>query len=145
MSLSPALATSAKKYDGCYSLLYDDTVRIAADGSTVIDIKYDRRYYLLNFDLDGGYGVEPIYARFGAPVSVGTPAKAGYIFAGWDKELPGDCARAQRQVHGHVERGIRPASPSFSGTRTPTPRQTAHINTASPERINRQTSTPARR
>ena len=73
---------------GFYSLLYDTTVRIAADGSTVIDIKYDRYYYLLNFDLDGGYGVEPIYARYGAPVSVGKPAKAGYIFAGWDGELP---------------------------------------------------------
>ena len=78
----------AKKYDGFYSLLYDGSVRIAADGSTVIDIKYDRYYYLLNFDLDGGYGVEPIYARYGAPVSVGTPAKAGYTFAGWDQELP---------------------------------------------------------
>ena len=78
----------AAAYTGFYSLLYDTTVRIAADGSTVIDIKYDRYYYLLNFDLKGGYGVEPIYARYGAPVSVGTPAKAGYIFEGWDKDLP---------------------------------------------------------
>ena len=87
-ALVSSLGDLSKEYEGCYSLLYDDTVRIAADGSTVIDIKYDRYYYLLNFDLDGGYGVEPIYARFGAPVSVGTPAKAGYIFAGWDKDLP---------------------------------------------------------
>ncbi len=87
-ALVSSLGDLSKKYDGCYSLLYDNTVRIAADGSTVIDIKYDRYYYLLNFDLDGGYGVEPIYARYGAPVSVGTPAKAGYIFAGWDRELP---------------------------------------------------------
>ena len=87
-ALVSSLGDLSKKYDGCYSLLYDNTVRIAADGSTVIDIKYDRYYYLLNFDLDGGYGVEPIYARYGAPVSVGTPAKAGYIFDGWDKELP---------------------------------------------------------
>ena len=86
--LVSSLGDLSKKYDGCYSLLYDDTVRIAADGSTVIDIKYDRYYYLLNFNLDGGYGVEPIYARYGAPVSVGTPTKAGYIFDGWDKELP---------------------------------------------------------
>lgn len=78
----------ATTYEGFYSLLYDGTVRIAADGSTVIDIKYDRYYYLLNFDLDGGYGVEPIYARYGAPVSVGTPTKAGYTFAGWDQKLP---------------------------------------------------------
>ena len=87
-ALVSSLGDLSKKYDGCYSLLYDNTVRIAADGSTVIDIKYDRYYYLLNFDLGGGYGVEPIYARYGAPVSVGTPARAGYIFAGWDKELP---------------------------------------------------------
>lgn len=82
------LGDLSKEYEGCYSLLYDGDVRIAADGSTVIDIKYDRRYYLLNFDLGGGYGVEPIYARYGAPVSVGTPARAGYIFEGWDKDLP---------------------------------------------------------
>ena len=87
-ALVSTLGNLSKEYEGCYSLLYDDTVRIAADGSTVIDIKYDRYYYLLNFDLKGGYGVEPIYARYGAPVSVGTPTKAGYTFAGWDKELP---------------------------------------------------------
>lgn len=87
-ALVSSLGDLSKKYDGCYSLLYDNTVRIAADGSTVIDIKYDRYYYLLNFDLGGGYGVEPIYARYGAPVSVGTPAKAGYFFEGWDKDLP---------------------------------------------------------
>ena len=87
-ALVSSLGNLSKEYEGCYSLLYNGDVRIAADGSTVIDIKYDRYYYLLNFDLDGGYGVEPIYARYGAPVSVGTPAKAGYIFAGWDKDLP---------------------------------------------------------
>lgn len=87
-ALVSSLGDLSKEYKGCYSLLYDGSVRIAADGSTVIDIKYDRYYYLLNFDLDGGYGVEPIYARYGAPVSVGTPAKAGYSFDGWDKVLP---------------------------------------------------------
>ena len=87
-ALVSSLGNLSKEYEGCYSLLYDGTVRIAADGSTVIDIKYDRYYYLLNFDLGGGYGVEPIYARYGAPVSVGTPTKAGYTFAGWDQVLP---------------------------------------------------------
>ena len=75
-------------YTGFYSLLYDTTTTIAADGSTVVEIYYDRNYYLMNFDLDGGYGVEPIYARFGAPISVDTPAKPGYTFAGWDKTIP---------------------------------------------------------
>lgn len=77
-----------KTYDGFARLLYDTTTTIAADGSTVVEIYYDRNYYLMNFDLDGGYGVEPIYARFGAPISVDTPAKPGYTFAGWDKTIP---------------------------------------------------------
>ncbi len=70
-------------YTGFYSLLYDTTTAIAADGSTKVEIYYDRYYYLMTFDLDGGYGVEPIYARYGAPVSVGEPTKAGYSFGGW--------------------------------------------------------------
>ncbi len=76
------------KYSGFYSLLYDTTTKIAADGSTVVEIYYDRYYYLMNFDLDGGYGVEPIYARYGAPISVGTPTKPGYSFNGWNPKLP---------------------------------------------------------
>ena len=77
-----------KTYDGFARLLYDTTTKIAADGSTVVEIYYDRNYYLMNFDLDGGYGVEPIYARFGAPISVDTPTKPGYTFEGWDKTIP---------------------------------------------------------
>ena len=75
-------------YTGFYSLLYDTTTKIAADGSTVVKIYYDRYYFLMNFDLDGGYGVEPIYARYDAPINVGTPTKPGYTFNGWDPELP---------------------------------------------------------
>ena len=75
-------------YTGFYSLLYDTTTTIAADGSTVVEVYYDRYYYLMNFNLDGGYGVEPIYARYGAPISIGTPAKPGYTFNGWKPEIP---------------------------------------------------------
>ena len=75
-------------YTGFYSLLYDTTTTIAADGSTVVEVYYDRYYYLMNFNLDGGYGVEPIYARYGAPISVDAPTKPGYTFAGWDKTIP---------------------------------------------------------
>ena len=77
-----------KPYTGFTSLLYDTTTKIAADGSTVVEIYYDRNYYLMNFDLDGGYGVDPIYARYGASISIGNPQKAGYSFTGWDKEIP---------------------------------------------------------
>lgn len=72
-----------KSYDGFYALLYERPT-IAADGSTVVEVYYDRYYYLMNFDLDGGYGVEPIYARYGTSIgNVGTPTKAGYTFKGW--------------------------------------------------------------
>ena len=75
-------------YTGFYSLLYDTTTKIAADGSTVVEVYYDRYYYLMSFDLDGGYGVEPIYARYGAAISVTNPTKPGYTFTGWDKTIP---------------------------------------------------------
>ena len=77
-----------KDYTGFYSLLYDTTTKIAADGSTVVEVYYDRYYYLMNFDLDGGYGVEPIYARYGAPIIVDTPTKPGYTFVSWTPSIP---------------------------------------------------------
>ncbi|MGN1399072.1 MAG: InlB B-repeat-containing protein [Erysipelotrichaceae bacterium] len=82
--LTNAIVTDCEKeFDGFTALIYE-TVKIAADGSTEISVYYDRQYYLLNFDLDGGYGVEPIYARYETPINdVGTPKKAGYIFSGW--------------------------------------------------------------
>lgn len=75
-------------YTGFYSLLYDTTTTIAADGSTVVEVYYDRYYYLMNFNLDGGYGVEPIYARYGAAISVSKPTKPGYTFTGWTPAIP---------------------------------------------------------
>lgn len=78
----------AKNYDGFTRLLYDGTATIAADGSTVVELYYDRNYYLMNFNLDGGYGVEPIYARYGATINVGTPTKPGYSFDKWEPTLP---------------------------------------------------------
>lgn len=85
---SPVGANLATTYEGFYSLLYDTTTKIAADGSTVVKIYYDRYYYLMNFDLDGGYGVEPIYARYGAPINVDKPTKPGYSFDKWEPTLP---------------------------------------------------------
>lgn len=76
------------KYSGFYGLRFE-TPTIAADGSTVVEIKYDRSYYMLSFDLDGGYGVEPVYARYGTPIGeVGSPVRAGYTFNGWDQDIP---------------------------------------------------------
>lgn len=78
----------AKTYPGFSALLYDTTTKIAADGSTEVEVKYDRLYFLMSFNLDGGYGVEPIYARYGAAVNVETPEKPGYFFDTWTPEIP---------------------------------------------------------
>ncbi len=78
----------AKEYNGFTALLYDTTTKVAADGSTVVEIYYDRNYYLMSFNLNGGYGVEPIYAKYGTPISLGEPTKPGYKFDGWTPELP---------------------------------------------------------
>lgn len=72
-----------REYEGFYRLLYEK-VPIASDGSTVIEVYYDRLYYKMIFNLDGGYGVQPIYARYGTPITVSDPTKAGYNFIGWD-------------------------------------------------------------
>lgn len=78
----------AKTYEGFTALLYDTTTKIAADGSTEVEIYYDRNYYLLDLDLAGGWGADPIYARYGAVISLSSPTKSGYTFAGWTPEAP---------------------------------------------------------
>lgn len=78
----------AQTYPGFAALLYNTKAKVAADGSTVVEIYYDRNYYMMSFNLDGGYGVEPIYARFGAALEVGTPTKPGYTFSGWEPQVP---------------------------------------------------------
>lgn len=78
----------AKAYPGFAALLYNTKAKVAADGSTVVEIYYDRNYYMMSFNLDGGYGVEPIYARFGAAITLGEPTKPGYKFDGWTPKLP---------------------------------------------------------
>ena len=67
-----------------FTKLYHYPEAVAADGSTVFECYYDRNYYMLKFDMDGGYGVEPIYARYATPFVVNEPTRAGYVFAGWD-------------------------------------------------------------
>lgn len=54
----------------------------------MVEIYYDRNYYMMSFNLDGGYGVEPIYARYGASVKVENPTKPGYTFSGWEPTVP---------------------------------------------------------
>lgn len=81
-------ADDGEPWSGLIALVYNHP-EIAADGSTSVDIYYNRNYYLMYFNLDGGYGVEPIYARYGAPVTgIGTPTKTGWTFSHWTPEIP---------------------------------------------------------
>ena len=68
-----------------FSMMYHIPDAVAADGSTVFEVYLDRIYYLMMFDLDGGYGVDPIYARYGTPIIINAPTKHGYTFGGWDR------------------------------------------------------------
>ena len=77
------LKLSAGEAEG-FTKLYHYPEAVAADGSTVFQCYYDRNYYMLKFDMDGGYGTEPVYARYGTAFIVNAPTRHGYEFFGWD-------------------------------------------------------------
>lgn len=68
-----------------FTKLYHYPEAVAADGSTVFECYYDRNYYQVKLDANGGYGSEHVYARYGTPFVATTPTRHGYLFAGWDK------------------------------------------------------------
>ena len=77
--------TDLERYniDG-FTNLFHEPEAIAADGSTQFRIYYDRNYYSVTFDLgSNGYGVDPIYAKFGTTYRVGEAKRPGYTFKGW--------------------------------------------------------------
>lgn len=65
-----------------------ETATVEADGSTSVGIYYDRIYYLVKFNLDGGTGLDAVYAPFETPLSPATPEKKGYSFEGWEPDVP---------------------------------------------------------
>ncbi len=71
--------------EGYIALVPFENQEISSDGSTMIYTYYDRIYYLITFQLDGGRGVDPIYARYQTPISVDEPTRVGYTFAYWNK------------------------------------------------------------
>lgn len=68
-----------------FTKLYHYPEAVAADGSTVFECYYDRNYYQVKLDANGGYGSEHVYARYGTPFVATTPTRHGYRFADWDK------------------------------------------------------------
>ncbi len=67
-----------------FTSLFHEPDAIAADGSTVFRVYYDRNYYTVNFDLgEGGYGVDPVYAKYQTVYRIDEPKRLGYTFTGW--------------------------------------------------------------
>ncbi len=80
---NPTELESENLFEG-FTNLFHEPDAIAADGSTVFRVYYDRNYYSVLFDLgDKGYGVDPIYAKFQYPYHISEPKRLGYIFKGW--------------------------------------------------------------
>lgn len=95
-TVGDGLALTEEQLPGFKSLEYEH-LTVAADGSTVIEIRYDRNYYLVDFDMNGGYGTEPVYTRYGATVGANNPIRHGYVFGGWELVSYGDNAPTNEQ------------------------------------------------
>ena len=84
---------TAKTYTGFITPTVDQKP-IAADGSTVIEIKYARKEITLTFELNGGAidgKSDPVVrkGKYEAPITKPVnPTKTGYAFSGWYPELP---------------------------------------------------------
>lgn len=65
---------------------------VVANNSTVVDIYYDRDYYKVIFDVNGGVNApDPVYGKFGAELKANQdPSRAGYNFDGWSLTPDGD-------------------------------------------------------
>ena len=83
-------AAAAKSYTG-FTAKSVTQKAIAADGSTVVEILYDRNKITLTLNLDGGTTATALTngkltGLYGAAFSVAAPTKPGWIFIGWNKE-----------------------------------------------------------
>ena len=67
-----------------FTPLYHQPDFISADGSTAFEVYFERNYYLMEFDCDGGYGTETLYVRYGSYIAVPDPVRSGHTFEFWD-------------------------------------------------------------
>lgn len=85
-----------KSYDGFtlnpISQQYAASYTVSPNGSTVIDLHYDRELYYVTYQLLGGNLQEPVAFRYGQALPTGeeaaegllaTPVRPGYEFTGW--------------------------------------------------------------
>jgi uncharacterized repeat protein (TIGR02543 family) len=66
--------------------------------NTTFECYYNRDYHTVYIDLDGGYGVDSIYAKYGTIISLGIPEKTGYVFNGWEAYKVDDDGNTQEDT-----------------------------------------------
>ena len=71
--------------------------KIAADGSTVIKIHYDRKIITLTFDADNGGEKTVLSGRFGAETFSPSPEKTDFNFTGWSTDkIPNESSKSYK-------------------------------------------------
>ncbi len=72
---------------GFSPLYYDEKLSIDEDGSFILDIYYDRNYYLLDLDLNDkgdAFGVVNHYVRYQTTVVLPPPTRPAHSFLNWE-------------------------------------------------------------
>ena len=75
-----------------YQHLYYEHTEVATDGSTIIEIYYDREYFTVLFDLEkkGAYGPENLYVKYETEVGLRDPQCPGWEFSSWKQAVVDD-------------------------------------------------------
>lgn len=82
----------AKEYKN-FEIPYVNQKNIDGDGSTVIQIYYNRILSTISFELDGGncaslFGQNVLTGKAGTPLNIENPVKENYTFVKWSPEMP---------------------------------------------------------
>lgn len=84
---------TANEYEGFTAQPFDQVI-IKGDGSTILNIYYNRNTIYYTFNLDGGStttnlsSAKQLSGRYGASFTINDPSRTGYTFAGWNQTLP---------------------------------------------------------
>ena len=92
-------AAAAKEYEGFTAQKFDQK-QIAADGSTVVEIKYLRNTYTVTIGDKTTKNVK--YGTLVGPLMPQQPTQEGYTFAGWVDKDTADRITAETPVKGNI-------------------------------------------